>query len=396
MCMTYSEYNIHPLCLSYPDIQGQEYADFKADIRANGQREDIWLWTDAYCKQWVIEGKNRLRACCDEKIEPRFRTFQGKEDDIAGFIASMNDHRRHELPAIRIKRAKERLSTTQGGIVTRVTIPTRQVAEEAGVSHMSVARYNAVEEQAIPAVQKAMNNGQVSINEASKIAELPKPLQKPALAEAMPILCQRCKRVGVTKNCQACEVARNEHARKNTQASDVIEESGVSHLRDAVAEGKIPAKVGATIAKLPEKAQEAAVKRILAGEKAASVAKKATEIQAGIESQNRKMKDAAGHEIPKHLHDTFGDNFLVDSIGLLREMLKTARSVSGRHLCYLDMERVKEGIESVVTEFESAKPHSVCQDCHGKGCKHCRKSGYYSRDQKLNRDRDRKLEVKAK
>jgi len=80
--------NLHPLCVFFPRIVGNEFDALVADIKANGLREPITLYEGQ-----VLDGGNRYAACLEAGVEPHFVGFTG--GDIAAFVLSANMHRRH-------------------------------------------------------------------------------------------------------------------------------------------------------------------------------------------------------------------------------------------------------------------------------------------------------------
>lgn len=84
-------YPLHPLCSLFPRMTGPEYDAFVNDLRANGLREPITLH-----EGMILDGGNRIRACFDAGIEPRFVQFSG--ENLAAFVLSANLHRRHLSP----------------------------------------------------------------------------------------------------------------------------------------------------------------------------------------------------------------------------------------------------------------------------------------------------------
>jgi N6-adenosine-specific RNA methylase IME4 len=81
----------HPIADIFPLMQGEDYENFKADIRANGLHESIWLHPE---DDSIIDGRNRYRACLDLGIEPIYQNWTGRGSLIA-FVVSLNLHRRH-------------------------------------------------------------------------------------------------------------------------------------------------------------------------------------------------------------------------------------------------------------------------------------------------------------
>jgi len=80
----------HKIADLFPLMQGDEFAELKADIASNGLHEPIWLHPDGS----IIDGRNRHRACLETGTKPRFRTWNGG-GSLVSFVVSMNLHRRH-------------------------------------------------------------------------------------------------------------------------------------------------------------------------------------------------------------------------------------------------------------------------------------------------------------
>ena len=70
-------------------MDGDEYDDLVADIRANGLIEPVWYDRDGF----LLDGRNRVRACGDAGVRIESRTYEG--DDPIGFVLSLNLQRRH-------------------------------------------------------------------------------------------------------------------------------------------------------------------------------------------------------------------------------------------------------------------------------------------------------------
>jgi len=83
---------VHPACGLFPPMVGAEFDELVTSIRKNGLRTEITLYEGR-----VLDGRNRLAACDQAGVEPRF-----KEWDQAGspwdYAWDMNAGRRH-LPA---------------------------------------------------------------------------------------------------------------------------------------------------------------------------------------------------------------------------------------------------------------------------------------------------------
>jgi ParB-like chromosome segregation protein Spo0J len=130
----------HPLGDRFPPIEGVEFDELVADIKANGLIEPIVMLDGM-----ILDGRNRYRACVAADVEPTFRPFTS--DDPAAYVISANIHRRHltaeqkrDLITERIKAAPEKsdraiadtlkVSPTTVGKVRRATIHRGQLPEK--------------------------------------------------------------------------------------------------------------------------------------------------------------------------------------------------------------------------------------------------------------------------
>lgn len=93
--MSTMKYEIHQAAKRFPLMTDEEFQGLRQDIEDHGQREPIVV-----CKGKVLDGRNRLRACQELKIEPAVREWaNGKEGDSpTAFVISANLHRRHLTP----------------------------------------------------------------------------------------------------------------------------------------------------------------------------------------------------------------------------------------------------------------------------------------------------------
>jgi hypothetical protein len=116
----------HPLAEIFPLIEGAEFDDLVADIKANGLREDIVLF-----EGMILDGRNRYRACLKAGVAPAPINGDKWIDDPAAYVVSANIHRRHltqehkrKLVAKLVKAQPEKSD--------------RQIAKDAKVHHETV------------------------------------------------------------------------------------------------------------------------------------------------------------------------------------------------------------------------------------------------------------------
>jgi site-specific DNA-methyltransferase (adenine-specific) len=76
----------HPAADAWPVMDDGRFAELRADIEANGQREPITI-----CDGMILDGRNRYRACVELDVEPLTREYAG---DPWAFAWSLNGERR--------------------------------------------------------------------------------------------------------------------------------------------------------------------------------------------------------------------------------------------------------------------------------------------------------------
>src|SRR5262245_27085543 len=78
----------HPLADLLPLLEGLDFEELVADVRAHGVREPVWIHDSR-----ILDGRNRYRAAQAADVECPTRTYDG--DDPVGFVISLNLKRRH-------------------------------------------------------------------------------------------------------------------------------------------------------------------------------------------------------------------------------------------------------------------------------------------------------------
>ena len=180
----------HPAADIFPVIEGVAFSALVADVEANGLAHPI-ITLDGL----VLDGRNRLRACYEAKVKPRFEKYAGK--DPYGYVMSANIHRRHldesqramvaaKLRAVKIQDAT--FSASEGKTAPCANLHTESKAEAARALHVSprsVASATKVLERGAAVTIKAVESGGLAVSRAAKIADLPKTEQRAAVAEAL-------------------------------------------------------------------------------------------------------------------------------------------------------------------------------------------------------------------
>jgi ParB-like chromosome segregation protein Spo0J len=80
---------IHPAADLFPMVEGDEFRELCADIKARGLAQPITIWTDGT----LLDGRNRLLACYETHQEVVVDKYLGT--DPVQFSLSANLHRRH-------------------------------------------------------------------------------------------------------------------------------------------------------------------------------------------------------------------------------------------------------------------------------------------------------------
>jgi len=172
----------HPLSEIFPLMQGREFDELVADIRANGLREPIWTY-----QEQILDGRNRWRASKEAGLTdiPQ-REYSGS--DPVGFVVSLNLHRRHLDESQRGVVAR-RLATVRQGARTdlepRANLPEvtqEQAAELLNVGLRTVKTAGRVLDNGDPSLVSAVERGEVSVSAAADVAELPKEQQREIVA----------------------------------------------------------------------------------------------------------------------------------------------------------------------------------------------------------------------
>lgn len=157
----------HPLACAFPLIEGAEFDDLVADVKANGLRQAVTVYDGM-----ILDGRNRYRACRNADVPVRFEDFSG--DDPLAFVISANLRRRHMNVAQKAITAA-RLETIDRGrprngqpVVTRA-----ELAALFGLSPRTLGRARRVRDQACDELIRMLEQGKCSVLVAEVISDLP-------------------------------------------------------------------------------------------------------------------------------------------------------------------------------------------------------------------------------
>jgi hypothetical protein len=118
----------HPLADLFPPMEGAEFDELVADIKAHGLREPIVLYEGL-----ILDGRNRYRACIKAGVEPSFApsAWRLPNDDPAGYVISANIRRRHLT-------AEQKRDLIAKLLKARPEKSNRQIGKQIGASHHTV------------------------------------------------------------------------------------------------------------------------------------------------------------------------------------------------------------------------------------------------------------------
>jgi hypothetical protein len=179
-------YEFHDLCRILPDMSTEQFRQHVADIKANGLLHDIVLHEGK-----ILDGRHRYRACVELEIEPRFTTFAGR--DPLAFVISENLSRRHlnesQRAMVAAKLAVLRPQDTLKKGATPVppiggTVKQPDAAALLNVSARSVERAAVVKRQGAPELVAKVEAGEITVNEAERIAQLNPDAQRRVLEQS--------------------------------------------------------------------------------------------------------------------------------------------------------------------------------------------------------------------
>ena len=162
-----SALEFHPLADIFPLLDGQDFAELVADIKApHGLREPIVMFEGK-----ILDGRNRYRACEAAGVEPTFTVYTG--DDPVAYVISLNLRRRHLDESQRAMVAAKLATLKLGDNQHSEGLPIGRSSELLNVGERSVARAREVIDRGATELVQAVERGRVSVSAAADIATQP-------------------------------------------------------------------------------------------------------------------------------------------------------------------------------------------------------------------------------
>lgn len=209
--MTTAEENprFHRLANVFPLLGEAEFAELVKDIQANGQMDPIVMYEGL-----ILDGRNRYLAIEEinkglpvsdrmPHIEIKFeQKWPGR--DPADYVWSHNVVRRHlsqgqiDFAAQALeelgwggkpgnRNAAKNKSEMQPGTPEEQPKTRQKIAKETGATVRGMAKAAKVRKRGTPAVQKAVRDGDLTLNAADRIADLPPQEQEEVMADPKPV-----------------------------------------------------------------------------------------------------------------------------------------------------------------------------------------------------------------
>jgi superfamily II DNA or RNA helicase/ParB-like chromosome segregation protein Spo0J len=174
------ELKAHPLADLFPLLQGKEFESLVADIKAHGLREPVVL-----LRGKILDGRNRYRACREAGGECRFEDYSGA--DPLAYVISLNLKRRHLDESQRAFVAAKLATMKKGRPEKNTSIDVFSQSDAAAllnVSVPSVQRASEVRDHGSQELQAAVENGEIAVSLAAKLAREDAGFQRAVVTKA--------------------------------------------------------------------------------------------------------------------------------------------------------------------------------------------------------------------
>lgn len=163
----------HPLANIFPLLDGDAFDALVADVRNYGLNEPIILHEGQ-----ILDGRNRYRACVAAGVDAHMTTFVGT--DPLAFVISKNLHRRHLNESQRAMVARRLVTLTRGGDQRADSrdVSLRGAGRALNVAVRTIKDASAVQAKGAPELVAAVDRGEISVNAAAQLVDLPMARQR--------------------------------------------------------------------------------------------------------------------------------------------------------------------------------------------------------------------------
>jgi ParB-like chromosome segregation protein Spo0J len=169
----------HPYAELFPMMEGEAMRELVASIRDDGLEQPIVTFEGK-----VLDGRNRLAACANAQVEPRYVKYKG--DDPLGYVLRVNLIRRHLSTSQRAMIAADLANMEQGARTDLSPKGERLVSQDKAaellkVGKRSVERAKKIKDTGDKVLIEKVEKGDITINKAVDI------IKKAAPAPEIPI-----------------------------------------------------------------------------------------------------------------------------------------------------------------------------------------------------------------
>lgn len=181
----------HPIANCFPLIDGGEFDELVADIRANGVREPIILH-----EGMILDGRNRYRASAVAGVDCPMTDYRG--ENAVAFVVSLNLRRRHLSEGQRAWVAAKLANLNNGERASQIceaSITRDQAASMLNVSPRSVDSARVVRDHGVTELQDRVASGAVAPSTAADVARLPQSEQREIIAKGEREILEAAKRI---------------------------------------------------------------------------------------------------------------------------------------------------------------------------------------------------------
>jgi ParB-like chromosome segregation protein Spo0J len=187
----------HPLGDLFPLIEGDEFEELVASIKAHGLRDPITIQDGM-----VLDGRNRQLACQAAGVRCDYQPLPVGQDPLT-FVIDKNLNRRHltisQRAMVAAKLANLKDGQTKAGTQICVPVSQEDAAERLKVSQRSVQSATKVKDDAAPELIQAVERGDVTVSVAAEIAELPQAEQRKVVAKGPTAIKTKAKELRTSK-----------------------------------------------------------------------------------------------------------------------------------------------------------------------------------------------------
>ncbi len=185
----------HPYAELFPLIEGEQFGELVADIKANDIREKIVIWDGS-----ILDGRNRYRAGLeaglideDDDLDRKkyfVRFVPSVDGDALKFVMSKNLQRRHLDESQRAMVAARYATMRQGertDLEPSANLPKvdqKTAAKTLSISERALRHARHVQQHAEPELARAVDRGRLAVSVAERASRLTPAAQRRIAAQA--------------------------------------------------------------------------------------------------------------------------------------------------------------------------------------------------------------------